>query len=302
MRPALSMVGTPGRRGVALEAAQEIERRGFSGIYIPSFLDGMGLCEAIALRTSTIRIGTSIANIYTRHATEYAATAALIHELSGGRFDFGIGVSHGPVHRRLGVDPGKPLSTMRRFVEELRGAAGGPGSVGPLPPVILATLRTSMVKLASELAEGAVWANGARSHMAASLSHLTEAQRRGGFFVGNMIPTCVSDDREAAAQVMRRSLLGYVQLPNYQNYWVEAGYQEEITAIRSAIAAGERERLPSLMSERWLQDVTLYGTAAEVRDGLEAWRAAGVTTPILVPSSVSGGQWQALEQVMAAFA
>lgn len=301
MLPALSMVGTPGRRSTALEAAQEIERRGFSGIYIPSFLDGMGLCEAIALRTSTIRIGTSIANIYTRHATEYAATAALIHELSGGRFDFGIGVSHGPVHQRLGVDPGKPLQTMRRFVEELRGAANGPGNVGPLPPVILATLRANMVRLASEVAEGAVWANGARSHMAASLALLTPEQRAGGFFIGNMIPTCVSDDREAAAAVMRRSLVGYVQLPNYQNYWIEAGYAEEMTAIRAAIAAGERERLPSLMSERWLRDVTLYGPAAEVREGVEGWYAAGVTTPILVPSAVSGGQWKALEQVMAAF-
>jgi alkanesulfonate monooxygenase SsuD/methylene tetrahydromethanopterin reductase-like flavin-dependent oxidoreductase (luciferase family) len=56
------------------------------------------------------------------------------------------------------------------------------------------------------------------------------------------------------------------------------------------------------MSDRWLRDVTLFGSVAEVREGLEAWLAAGVKTPILVPSSTSGGQMKALEELLAAFA
>jgi hypothetical protein len=55
------------------------------------------------------------------------------------------------------------------------------------------------------------------------------------------------------------------------------------------------------MSNKWLSDVTLYGSAAEVRDGVEAWRAAGVRTPILVPSSASGGQMTAFEEMFATF-
>jgi hypothetical protein len=55
------------------------------------------------------------------------------------------------------------------------------------------------------------------------------------------------------------------------------------------------------MSDKWLSDVTLYGTAAEVRDGAEQWYAAGVRTPILVPSSASGGQMKAFEELFAAF-
>ena len=52
--------------------------------------------------------------------------------------------------------------------------------------------------------------------MARSLAHLTPAQRAGGFYIGTMVPTCIDDDREAAANVMRRTLVGYVSLPNYQ--------------------------------------------------------------------------------------
>jgi alkanesulfonate monooxygenase SsuD/methylene tetrahydromethanopterin reductase-like flavin-dependent oxidoreductase (luciferase family) len=298
-KPALSLAAMPGRRRATLELAQEIERRGYAGIYCPSFCDGIGLCEALALTTKTIRFGTAIANIYTRHPSDYAQTAALIHELSGGRFLFGIGVSHGPVHDRLGITVGKPLADVRHFVAELR---SGAKRQGDLPPVALATLRKPMVRLAAEIGEGAIWANAARSHMAKSLSYLPESKRGGeDFFLGNMIPTCISDDRAAAAAVNRKTLMGYVTLPNYQNYWIEAGYEEEMRAIQGAIAKREFDKIPSLMSDRWLADTTLYGSVAEVREGAEAWYAAGVTTPILVPSSTAGGQMQAFQELLAAF-
>jgi alkanesulfonate monooxygenase SsuD/methylene tetrahydromethanopterin reductase-like flavin-dependent oxidoreductase (luciferase family) len=164
---------------------------------------------------------------------------------------------------------------------------------------VLATLRQKMVALAGEIAQGAVWANAARSHMAASLSHLPAAARSDpGFFVGNMLPICIDPDKPAAAAVNRRTLTGYVKLPNYQNYWIEAGFEDEMLAIRKAIAAGEEDRIPSLMSDRWLSQVTVYGGAAEVRDGIEAWYAAGVNTPIIVPSSTKGGQMLALQELI----
>src|SRR5215467_3902462 len=114
--PALSLAAVPGRRRVTVELAAEIERRGFSGLYCPSFGDGLALCEALALTTTTIPFGTSIANIYTRHPSDFAQTTAFIHEVSGGRFRFGIGVSHAPTNAGLGVTPGKPLADVRRFI------------------------------------------------------------------------------------------------------------------------------------------------------------------------------------------
>jgi alkanesulfonate monooxygenase SsuD/methylene tetrahydromethanopterin reductase-like flavin-dependent oxidoreductase (luciferase family) len=292
-------VAVAGRRRATLELAARLEREGFAGIYCPSPGDGLALCEALALTTTALPLGTSIANIYTRHAFEYAQTAAVVHELSGGRFHFGVGVSHAPMHRRLGLQVGKPLDDVRKFVADVRAAEP---QVGALPPIVLATLRRRMVALAGEIADGCVWANGARSHMTRSLADLPDRARGDArFFIGDMVPTCIDDDRAAAAAVMRRTLTPYVKLPNYQNYWIEAGYAEEITAIRAAIAAGDDGRIPTLMSDRWLRDVTLFGPAREVRDGVEAWRAAGVRTVIVVPSSTRGGQLKAFEELIAAF-
>jgi alkanesulfonate monooxygenase SsuD/methylene tetrahydromethanopterin reductase-like flavin-dependent oxidoreductase (luciferase family) len=297
-KPALSLAAVPGRRRATLELAQKIEQEGYAGIYCPSMNDGMALCQGIAQVTRTIPFGTSIANIYTRHAYDFANTAAFIHELSGGRFRFGVGVSHAPAHQRLGVRPGKPLEDIRKFVAELR---EGGKTAGELPPIVLATLRQRMVALAAEIADGAVWANAARSHMATSLKHLPDAKRKDPrFFIGNMVPTVVADDRATAAAVNRKTLVNYVKLPNYQNYWIEAGFEEEMTAIRKAIAAREDDRIPSLMSDRWLREVTLFGTAAEVRDGIEAWYATGINTLIVVPSSTRGGQMAAFQEVMEA--
>jgi len=166
-KPAVSLVAVPGRRKATVELARELERRGYAGIYCPSFGDGLSLCLAIALETNEIRLGTSIAHIYTRHVSEFAQAASWLHEVSGGRFVLGVGVSHAPVHGWLGVKVGKPLGEMRRFVEQLRAQRAG-----DLPPVVLATLRRRMVQLAGEIAEGAVWANGARSHMETSLANL----------------------------------------------------------------------------------------------------------------------------------
>ena len=295
----MSLVAVAGRRRATLELAQRIEREGFTGIYCPSPGDGLGLCEALAVATREIPLGTSIANIYTRHAFEYAQTAAVIHELSGGRFRFGVGVSHGPTYKRMGLTPGKPLADIRKFVEEVRGYAG---QVGALSPIVIATLRGRMVELAGEIAQGAVWANGARSHMAASLGRLPESARHDpGFFIGDMVPACIAEDRAAAAATMRRTLVNYVRLANYQNYWIEAGYEAEMSAVRAAVARGDDAGVLAAMSDRWLADVTLFGSVAEVRDGVDAWRAAGVKTVIVVPSSIRGNQMVAFEELLAAF-
>jgi hypothetical protein len=117
-----------------------------------------------------------------------------------------------------------------------------------------------------------------------------------------MLPTCISDDTEAAKAVCRKNLIHYAFLPNYRNYWKEAGYVEEMTEIERAIAEDRRDDVPNYLTDRWLADVSLFGPAAKVREGVEAWQAAGVSTPVVVPSSASGGQLKALEEIFAAFA
>jgi len=294
--PALSLVAMPGRRRKTLELAKEMEDRGFAGIFGPSFGDVISLCLSIGHVTERIPFGSSIQPIYLRPAADLAATASYLAEVTEGRFHLGIGVSHGPVHKRLGIEVGKPLADTRDYVATIRKVIGE----AACPPIVLATLRTKMLQLAVEIADGAVWANASRSHMAESLKVVPSA--RTDFFVGYMIPTVIDDDRDAARAVNRKTLTGYVSLPNYRNYWKEAGYVDEMEGIEKALAAGDMDSVKTHMTDRWLDDCTLSGSAGFVRDEIEAWFDSGVSTPIVVPSSTSGGQLKAIEELFAAYA
>ena len=198
----------------------------------------------------------------------------------------------------MGVTPGKPLGDIRNFVEKFRAQEG----LGTLPPIIVAALRRKMVALAGEIAEGVVFANASRSHMATSLAALPAHKRTDpDFFIGNMIPTCISDDIEAAKAVNRRTLTSYGFLPNYRNYWKEAGYQEEMDAIESRHRRRPQRRRAQILLRQ------MAGRQHAVRPGVAGARRrrgladAGVRDLIIVPSSAAGNQLKALEEVFAAF-
>jgi alkanesulfonate monooxygenase SsuD/methylene tetrahydromethanopterin reductase-like flavin-dependent oxidoreductase (luciferase family) len=138
--------------------------------------------------------------------------------------------------------------------------------------------------------------------MRRALDAIPETQRNNpNFFIGNRIRTCVCDDEEEAKALLRRTVTNYALMPYYRNYWKEAGYRDEMTAIERALAEGRSVDLSRYLPDRWLADCTLFGPPAKIRDGVEAWRAAGIKTPVLVPLSADGNQNTALRQIFAAF-
>jgi alkanesulfonate monooxygenase SsuD/methylene tetrahydromethanopterin reductase-like flavin-dependent oxidoreductase (luciferase family) len=294
--PAVSLVASPTKRTTILELASRLESFGFAGLACPSLGATIGLCVSLAHTTSTLRYWTSIQPIYYNHPVEAANTAAHIHEVSGGRFGFGIGVSHGPVVQRLGVETGKPLSDIRNYVEAMRAQEKFSGA---LPPIYLAALRDKMLQLAGNIGNGAIWANASLSFTPTQLQR-NETHLPSPFFLSNMIPTVIDDDIDAARAINRKTLTSYVTLPNYRNYWREAGYQEEMDAVEALLAAGKRDEIPSAMSNKWLDDCTLSGPADRVREGIAAWYATGVT-PIAVMSSTTGGQAKAINELIALY-
>ncbi|MCH9670039.1 MAG: hypothetical protein K0U93_01195, partial [Gammaproteobacteria bacterium] len=75
---------------------------------------------------------------------------------------------------------------------------------------------------------------------------------------------------------------------------------EEMEAVEKCVAAGDTQSVAQCLSDRWLEDTTIAGSIGKVKEQVAASYAAGVT-PILVPSSATGNQMQALEELFAAF-
>ena len=63
-KPALCLIAMPGRRRQMIDLCREAERRGFDGIYVPSPMGNMSMCEAMAWQTEKIPFATSIVPIY----------------------------------------------------------------------------------------------------------------------------------------------------------------------------------------------------------------------------------------------
>ena len=299
--PAISLVASPTRRTAVLQLAAEAEQRGFTHVACPSLGAAMPLCTSLAHSTSTLRYFTSIQPIYLAHPVEAGNTASHINEVSGGRFAFGIGVSHGPVTQRLGVTTGKPLADTRDYVAAMR---ANEKFGGALPPIYLATLRDKMLDLAVEIADGALWANASLRGIPAQVARIPAAKRT-QFFMANMIPTVISDDIEAARAVNRRTLVMYATLPNYRNYWRAVGHAAQVDAFETVLASTPREQLSealtAVMRDEWLDDCTISGPPALVRDRMAAWWSTGVM-PVAVMSAVDGGQAKGVANLFAAYA
>ena len=299
-RPAVSMVAPAKKRHAILELARRAEELKFAGIACPSLGATMGLCVSLAHSTNEIKFWTSIQPIYYSHAIEMANTAAHIHEVSNGRFALGLGVSHGPVIDRLGATTATPLADIKNYLATMKAQERFSGD---LPPIYLAALRNKMMHLASEISNGAIWANASRKSIATQIALLPDS-KRSNMFLANMIPTVISDDVEAARAIHRKTLVGYVTLPNYRNYWRACGYGEQMDAFEKILSESAKEsrntEIISAMDNEWLDDCTISGDVDTVRERLYGWSQIGVL-PIAVMSSTSGGQAQAISQLFDAF-
>ncbi|NMR19633.1 LLM class F420-dependent oxidoreductase [Cellulomonas fimi] len=107
----------------ALEAVLEAERLGFDSVWTAEAYGSDALTPLAwwGARTSTIRLGTAIAQLSARTPTAAAMAALTLDHLSGGRFTLGLGAS-GPqvVEGWYGQPYTRPLARTREYVAIVR--------------------------------------------------------------------------------------------------------------------------------------------------------------------------------------
>jgi len=140
-------------------ACRELEAMGYPTLWIPEAVGRDPFVAAGTLLAHTTRLVfcTGIANIYARDAMTMNAIRKTLGEIAPGRIVLGLGVSHG--HLVSGVRghaySSKPVATMRGYLEGMEKALYMGPAPAEEPPVVLAALRTNMLKLAAEKTRGA---------------------------------------------------------------------------------------------------------------------------------------------------
>ena len=253
---------------------KEANNLGYSTFWTPQIfnLDALTALAVIAESVEDIRLGTSVIPTYPRHPMMLAQQALTVNQVSNGRLDLGIGLSHKPVVEGMwGISFDAPVGHMSDYLQILMAllhdgtisyggkhltSRGGIDVPADAPPVLVAALGPQMLKLVGRVADGTVtWMTGPetiRNHISPIINAAAEEAGRPVPQVIAAVPVCITSDLDIAEEYAKRDFGFYGDLPSYR-------------------AMLEREGL----ANSW--DIALSGSFEEVAEGLQKYSDSGGT-------------------------
>jgi probable F420-dependent oxidoreductase len=294
-----------------VELAAWLEANGYDHAYIAEITDpdAFVTLALAASATSRLRLGTCVVQIGPRSVPMIATGASAVSTIAPGRFELGIGVSTEVIVAGWhGLTWEKPLLRAREAVTTLRSVLSGQRTDGSgeqvrskgfrlayppaePPPIFLAGLNQGMLRLAGEVADG-VWLSFVPAE---GIPRVREVVRSGAESAGREEPELrlsilsqVTDDLQAARAEVREALTFYVSAPVYRKALSWHGFADEMAAAADAFAQRDRQGVRRAISDRMVDQLSLIGTASQVREHLEEFVASGLSTPTICPLNKEG--------------
>lgn len=261
-----------------LAAAQLAERKGLVSFarcdhYLsdrdptPDATDAFATLAGLARDTSTLRLCVLVTPITFRHPAVIAKNAVTIDQMSGGRFDLGVGTGWMDYeHQAFGLPFPGPVERWARFEEALDylGAAFGPGrsrfegryyhldaEVKPKPTglriVIGGSGASRTPRLAGTRADEYNFFFCSPEETKARIATMREA----------------AGDRQVEATVMGPVVVGHT----------EAEYRRRLSDFAERFGNG---RGPDELEGRWKESGMIFGTAEQAAEAVGALETAGV--------------------------
>ena len=274
--------------------------------------DQFSVLTACALRTKNILLGTSITSVFVRSAPTIAMAAATVDHFSQGRFVLGLGTSHKvQVEPEHGLLFEKAVPRLRECVQIVRsllqkGEVSYQGSVYNIEnfdfwfepfrkeiPIYVAAVFPKMLEVCGEIAQGALMTWCTLEHAETAAYHVAEGAKRAGrnpneVEVATLLPCAAGSSGEGAMEGLKTNIARYAaRFPRYRRLMENAGFTEELQAVRRAWNEGDQEKAIRLVPAELIDKIALVGTADQCRARLEEYRRAGITQPIISPR-VSG--------------
>ncbi len=267
----------------AAEFAGRLESLGYSHLWLPETMGRDPFAHAAYLlsQTERLHLATGIANIYHRHSGMMVQAQKTLAEQSGGRFLLGIGVSHAPlVEGARGLRYGKPVATMRQYLEDMGAAPYRGPEPKEKPKTVLAALGPRMLALSAEKADGAhpYWTTPEHTQTAREImgpDKLLCVEQK----------VCLETDPSRAREAGRKALGMYAALPNYRNNWKRLGFTE------AEIEDGGSDKL--------IDALLGWGDEKAIARRIQEHRDAGATHVCVQPLKAGGAtgelDWALLE-------
>ena len=261
--------------------------------------DAMSLLGAVSHAAPKLDLATGIIPIQLRTPTLTAMTAATLQALNPDvDVLLGIGASAPGILMQHGERASdKPIGMMREYVALLRECLSGEPvtfegdyfrskrfrlgvRLGERKPkIIMAALNPQMLKLAGEVADGVLLNYLPASHVGTSIDQV----RKGGDATIYAYVHAAVGDFERSAKSARKDLFNYAMADGYARMFSQAGFADEIKALRARQAEKDREGALAAVSERMIQAIDFIGNESEVTTFVKGYVDAGVEHPVLMP-------------------
>ncbi len=298
-----------------IELAKEAERLGFDSVWCAESWgnDVFTPLAYIGANTSTIRLGTSVAQLSARTPASCAMSALTLDHLSGGRMILGLGVS-GPqvVEGWYGQPYSKPLARTREYVDIIRQVLrregpvvnsgehyplpyNGPGSWGmgkPLKP-ITHPLRADLpifigaegpknVAQTAEIADGWLPLYYSPYRQEVYADQLKGAKE--GFEIASFAMMTINDNLEDALYPVKAMLgfyiggMGSKKRNFHKDLMARMGFEAEAEQVQDLFFEGKRDEAIAAVPDAFADEISLCGPKERIREKLQDWKNSPVTS------------------------
>ena len=292
------------------ELAREGERLGYADAwsYEADGLDCFTPLAAVATATR-LRLGTAIANVFTRGPATLAMSAAAIADLAPGRFCLGLGAGSQPIVEAWnGGKFALPATRVREMTYVVRAALSGERVVfrgktlsvdgfrltrppeRPVP-IYIAALRPGMLQVAGEVGDGVIlnWLSAGDVPRVVTL--VREAAARAGRdphaveITARLLVNVDPPGSEADVGV-RRHVTAYLNVPVYRAYQDWLGRGPALASMWQAWERGDRKAAVAAVPEQVMDELILRGSMADIRAHVRRYLDAGIDTAFLQVSTL----------------
>ena len=269
---------------------------------------------AIALATSSIRIGPGITNPYVRHPGATAVAVATLDELSGGRAFVGLGAGGGLTLDPLGIARRRPLAAVGETVAALRGLFAGEtvdmeGEMVSLRrahlgygradiEIIMAGRGPKMTALGGAVADGFNLSYVHKELLGAHAEMLRTAAGDRPFVISySTMVAATGADREEA-----RAALTFRLVDSPPEVKALIGMTDaEVESIRTALAAGGPRRAAELVRPEWIDYFVVTGSVADAGAELRGLLTTNDIDEFQLPLLETAGAAELIERTAAMF-
>jgi probable F420-dependent oxidoreductase len=281
------------------EWVRELADLGYSDVWTSEAQDVDGLVPlALASQWAPgLRLGCACLPVQTRGPGTLAMGVSALCDTAPGRVVVGLGCSSEPIVRHWNALPfEKPYQRTRDTVRFLRAALAGEKvdeayetfsvrgfrlrrKASPPPPILVAALRSGMLELAGRVGDGVILNYVTPDDLPKVVAHVKKfgAEKE----IAARIYVCPTRDAERVRAVGRMSIAAYFNVPTYRAHQEWLGRGALLGPMWDAWSRGDRRGALAALPDEVVDAFYIHGSAEACRDRIDAYRAAGLDTPII---------------------